>query len=80
VSSAKSQVREINFSAISLIYILNNRGPSTYPWGTPAETLQSEEDDLFDKVWHKGLIHKIKSYGVDSNLLNWFSRYLQDRQ
>jgi hypothetical protein len=37
----------INFSAISLIYIINNRGPSTDPWGTPAETLQSEEDDLF---------------------------------
>jgi hypothetical protein len=34
----------------------------------------------FDKVWHKGLIHKIKSYRVDSNLLNWFSSYLQDRQ
>jgi hypothetical protein len=34
----------------------------------------------FDKVWHKGLLHKIKSYGVDSNLLNWFSSYLQDRQ
>ena len=32
----------------------------------------------FDKVWHKGLIHKIKSYSVDSNLLNWFSSYLQD--
>ena len=32
------------------------------------------------KVWHKGLIHKIKSYGVDSNLLNWFSSYLQYRQ
>jgi hypothetical protein len=29
------------------IHILNNRGPSTDPWGTPAETLQSEEDDLF---------------------------------
>jgi hypothetical protein len=26
------------------------------------------------------LLHKIKSYGVDSNLLNWFSSYLQDRQ
>jgi hypothetical protein len=30
-----------------LIYITNNRGPSTDHWGTPAETLQSEEDDLF---------------------------------
>ena len=34
----------------------------------------------FDKVWHEGLIHKIKSYGVDSNILNWFSSYLQGRQ
>jgi hypothetical protein len=34
----------------------------------------------FDKVWHKGLLHKIKSYDVDSNLLSWFSSYLQDRQ
>ena len=33
----------------------------------------------FDKVWHKGLMHKIKSYDMDSNLLNWFSSYLQDR-
>ena len=24
-------------------------------------------------------MHKIKSYDVDSNLLNWFSSYLQDR-
>ena len=34
----------------------------------------------FDKVWHKGLLHKIKSYDVDSNLLSCFSSYLQDRQ
>jgi hypothetical protein len=26
------------------------------------------------------LLHKIKSYGVDSNIWNWFSGYLQDRQ
>jgi hypothetical protein len=47
VSSAKSQLREINFSAISLIYIVNDSGPRTDIWGTPAETMQSEEDELF---------------------------------
>ena len=26
------------------------------------------------------MIHKIKSHGVDSNLLNWVSSYLQNRQ
>jgi hypothetical protein len=34
----------------------------------------------FDNVWHKGLLHKIKSYGIDSNLLSWFSSDLHDRQ
>ena len=53
MSSAKSQLREIRFSAISLIYIINNRGPSTDAWGTPAETLQSEEDDLCQSVIHE---------------------------
>jgi hypothetical protein len=40
VSSAKSRQREIRFSAISLIYKINSRGPSTDSWGTPSETLQ----------------------------------------
>ena len=31
-----------------------------------------EFSKAFDKVWHKGLIHKIKSYGVDSNLLKLY--------
>ena len=35
---------------------------------------------VFDEVWQKGLINKIKSHGVDSNLLNWVSSYLQNRQ
>ena len=32
----------------------------------------------FDKVWHKGLIFKLKSYGVDGSLLT--ENYLTDRQ
>lgn len=34
----------------------------------------------FDKVWHRGLLHKMKSYGVDGNLLNWFTSYLYNRK
>jgi hypothetical protein len=30
-----------------LIYIVNDSGPRTDVWGTPAETMQSEEDELF---------------------------------
>ena len=33
----------------------------------------------FDKVWHKGLFFKLKSYGMDGNTLKWIENYLDDR-
>ena len=35
---------------------------------------------VFDKVWHDGLIFKLKQNGIDGNLLNLFSSYLQNRK
>ena len=34
----------------------------------------------FDKVWHKGLLYKLKRCGIGGGLLEWFSSYLRDRQ
>lgn len=34
----------------------------------------------FDRVWHKGLIFKLRQYGFDCDLLNWLSGYLSDRK
>ena len=34
----------------------------------------------FDRVWHKGLIFKLKQLGTDYNLLEWISDYLNNRQ
>ena len=43
----------------------------------------------FDKIWHKGLIFKLKTYGVvgklktysvEGNLLRLLENYLSDRQ
>lgn len=30
----------------------------------------------FDKVWHRGLLHKIPTYGITGNMLISFSNYL----
>ena len=41
------------------------------------------EGDLsktFDRVWHKGLLFKLQTYSVTSNLLKWFKSYLPDRK
>ena len=34
----------------------------------------------FDKVWHRGLIHKLNKCGINGNLLSWFEDYLKDRK
>ena len=34
----------------------------------------------FDKVWHEGLIHKLKQNGVEGKLLDLFHNYLANRK
>ena len=34
----------------------------------------------FDKVWHDGLLHKLKQNGIDGKLLAFFENYLSDRR
>ena len=34
----------------------------------------------FDRVWHAGLIHKLKAAGVSGKMLLWFQNYLSDRK
>ena len=31
---------------------------------------------VFDKVWHKGLLFKLKTYGIDGDLLKLLENYL----
>jgi hypothetical protein len=33
----------------------------------------------FDKVYHRGLIHKLEQFGINDNLLKWFESYLSGR-
>ena len=34
----------------------------------------------FDRVWHKGLIHKLQGIGLSGEILDWFHDYLTSRQ
>lgn len=34
----------------------------------------------FDKVWHSGLLFKLKKYGLCDKIFRWFSSYLIDRK
>ena len=34
----------------------------------------------FDRVWHTGLLYKLRKIGNDGNLLSWVTDYLDDRK
>ena len=34
----------------------------------------------FDRVWHKGLLYKLSTIGINDQLLRWFKSYLSDRK
>jgi hypothetical protein len=34
----------------------------------------------FDRVWHTGLLYKLRKIGIDGNLLTWNTDYLDDRK
>ena len=34
----------------------------------------------FDKVWHDGLLHKLRQNGIEGNILKFFESYLSNRR
>ena len=34
----------------------------------------------FDRVWHRGLVFKLRQHGISGPLLNWFVNYLEGRK
>jgi hypothetical protein len=40
----------------------------------------SDISKAFDRLWHKGLIEKLKSYGIKGKLLKWLKEYISERK
>ena len=61
----------------------------TYLYDTFCEALDSGKEvrvmfcdisKAFDRVWHRGLLCKLKAAGVTGNVLKWFKSYLSNRK
>ena len=48
--------------------------------GSMAQALFFDISKAFDKVWHRGLLHKLEAIGIRGTLLHWFKDYLKDRR
>ena len=44
------------------------------------DTSSQTKSKAFDRVWHRGLLHKLENIGCTGQLLEWFRNYLSDRK
>ena len=48
--------------------------------GEEVRTVFCDISKAFDRVWHEGLIYKLKAAGVSGDVLRWFHSYLSGRR
>ena len=52
----------------------------TFEEGREMRAVFLDISKAFDRVWHRGLIARLRIIGVQGNLLNWFISYLSCRK
>ena len=45
----------------------------------PTQAIFFDVSKAFDRVWHRGLLHKLNAIGIRGSLHTWFSNYLENR-
>ena len=66
-------------STINQLIFLYNKICKALDEGLEIRFIFFDISKAFDKVWHKGLIFKLKRAGIEGKLLAWFSDYLSNR-
>ena len=67
-------------STINQLVYLNNKFLQALDEGKEVRVVFCDVSKAFDRVWHKGLLFKLKSVGFSNQLLEWFSSYLRNRR
>ena len=74
-----SGFKELDSTINQLIYISDQIYKSLEE-GVDVCVVYLDVSKAFDKIWHDGLIFKLKQYGISGTLLAWLIDYLKDRQ
>ena len=80
LSDKQSGYRQSHSTEQQLLYLTHNLYKSLDS-GHDFTAIYLDISKYFDKIWHKGLLHKCKNdFGITGRLLDWLSSYLQDRR
>ena len=67
-------------STVNQLTFLYNTFCQALDSGKEVRAVFCDISKAFDRVWHVGLLHKLKASGVKGKILDWFKHYLSDRK
>ena len=79
ISKNQSAFRENNSTTTQLLELYHHI-VSSLDQGKEIRFIFLDVSKAFDRVWHEGLLHKLKEAGISGKLLNWFQSYLTNRK
>ena len=59
--------------------VISHRISESLDRGFLSRAIALDISKAFDRVWHKGLLHKISSYGIAGNVFSIIKSFLSDR-
>ena len=69
-----------NDSTVNQLVLICKKMNNTFDNGKEVRIVFCDISKAFDRVWHKGLLHKLQNIGIQDPLLHWFQSYLEHRQ
>ena len=69
-----------NDSTVNQLVLICNEMNKAIDNGKEVRIVFCDISKAFDRVWHKGLLHKLQNIGIQGPLLHWFQSYLENRQ
>ena len=67
-------------STVDLLTVVSDRIARAFNRSGAARVVALDISKAFDRVWHAGLLHKLKSYGISGQIFGLLSPFLSNRR
>ena len=69
-----------SLASLKVIQQLTNSFCEAVDSGKEVRVIFFDVSKVFDRIWHRGLIHKLQGIGLSGEILDWFHDCLTSRQ
>ena len=66
-------------STADLLAVVCDRIARVFNWSGATQAIALDISKAFDRIWHAGLLHKLKSYGISGEIFGLISSFLSNR-